>query len=252
MLHRARDQLLKGGGRSKRSHGPAGAAPGRSVRAARCRALPRGRRAVLARGDLLSPSRLGCPAPVPNPAELEPVQQLQSADSPRRAPSWAVPLRVTISVFTDLRRTEVRRLPDRDGHPVEQLARTGRARFELRHYSLGSESTTLAAAAGGPPATRGASGSTPTVRCCETSCRRRRGRRRVLRLAIHLPELDVEAGSTTGPRTRRLPWSKPTTRRGPRWRLSPTAPRWVRPGGTEDLGVEPSAAEITAAAQRLG
>jgi protein-disulfide isomerase len=55
---------------------------------------------------------------------------------------------VEISVFTDLQCTTCADYQVGTIDPlIEQLARTGRARFELRHYSLGSQATTLAAQA---------------------------------------------------------------------------------------------------------
>ncbi len=79
---------------------------------------------------------------------VNPVQQIFGGipqDGPELGEEDAT---VVISVFTDLRCPECAGYQLEVIDPlVEELARTGRARFELRHYSLGAEATTLAAAA---------------------------------------------------------------------------------------------------------
>jgi protein-disulfide isomerase len=78
--------------------------------------------------------------------DVGPVQQLFGGIAQEGARLGDPDAEVTISVFTDLRCAPCADYQIETIDPlVEELARTGEAQFALRHYSLGSESMTLAA-----------------------------------------------------------------------------------------------------------
>jgi protein-disulfide isomerase len=80
--------------------------------------------------------------------EIEPVQQLFGGIPQEGADLGPEGAEVTVSVFTDLRCPACGEYQVEEIDPlVEAYARTGEARFELRHLSLGREEVTLAAEA---------------------------------------------------------------------------------------------------------
>jgi protein-disulfide isomerase len=80
--------------------------------------------------------------------ETSAVQQLLGGIHQQGAELGDADAPVVITLFTDLRCTTCAEYQVQTIDPlIEELARTGDARFELRHYSLGSEPTTLAAEA---------------------------------------------------------------------------------------------------------
>jgi hypothetical protein len=78
--------------------------------------------------------------------EIGPVQQLFGGIAQEGALVGPDGAEVTVAVFTDLRCSSCGDYQIGEIDPlVEEYARTGRAKLELRHFSLGEEPTTLAA-----------------------------------------------------------------------------------------------------------
>jgi protein-disulfide isomerase len=119
------------------------------VRPAPGRWLPRIVLGIVAAGLLAAVISISVGEGGPQPeeiGEIGPVQQLFGGIAQEGAVVGPEDAEVTVTVFTDLRCPNCGDYQIEEVDPlVEEYARTGRAKLELRHFSLGEEPTTLAA-----------------------------------------------------------------------------------------------------------
>ena len=181
----------------------------------------------------------------PKPAEigeLGPVQQLYGGIAQEGAELGDPDAEVAISVFTDLRCTACADYQVETIDPlVEELARTGKARFILRHYSLGSEARTLAAAAAVAAGEQG-----HQWQYAELVLRNLEAagaevdEEFLIEIAESLPGLEMEQWDADRASEETDEACRPTRRRAPPWSCSRRAAVLVSgPGGTEELGTSP-------------
>lgn len=121
------------------------------MRSTRSRWVPRIVLGLVAAGLLAAVISISIGEGGPQPeeiGEIGPVQQLFGGIYQEGALIGPEDAEVTVTVFTDLRCPSCGDYQVEEIDPVvEEYARTGRAKLELRHLSLGEEPTTLAAAA---------------------------------------------------------------------------------------------------------
>ena len=163
---------------------------------------------------------------------------------------------VVVSVFTDLRCPECADYQVEVIDPlVEQLARTGRARFELRHYSLGAESTTLAAAASVAAGRQDRQWQYADLLLRNLE---RAGaevdEEFLIDVADSVPELEVELWDSARASEEVADAVAADAEEGAALELLSEGPSVLvsGPDGTRELGVEPSAPEILDAVEAFG
>jgi protein-disulfide isomerase len=195
----------------------------------------------------------GGPKPV-RIGDLGPVQQLYGGIAQEGAELGDPDAEVLISYFTDLRCTECADYQLATIDPlVEELARTGMARFELRHYSLGSESTTLAAAAAVAAGEQGRQWQYADLLLRNLDAAGAEvDDEFLIDVADSLPELDVDIWETDRASDEAAAVIDADDEEGTALRLQSDGPSVLvsGPAGTEALGTEPSAAEISAAVEQ--
>ncbi|MGZ8667029.1 MAG: DsbA family protein [Solirubrobacterales bacterium] len=196
----------------------------------------------------------GGPKPV-RIVDLGPVQQLFGGIVQEGAELGDPDADVTISLFTDLRCTECADYQIATVDPlVEELARTGRARFDLRHYSLGSESTTLAAAAAVAAGEQGRQWQYADLLLRNLDAAGAEVDDEFLvDVANSLPNLDVDIWERDRASDQVASVIEADDEEGTALKLQSDGPSVLvsGPGGTEVLGTEPSAAQISAAVERV-
>ena len=192
----------------------------------------------------------------PKPAEigeLGPVQQLYGGIAQEGAELGDPDAEVAISVFTDLRCTACADYQVETIDPlVEELARTGKARFILRHYSLGSEARTLAAAAAVAAGEQGRQWQYADLllRNLEVAGAEVDDEF-LIDIADSLPELEFEQWDADRASEETDEVLQTDEEEGAALELQSDGPSVLvsGPGGTEELGTEPSADEIRAAVE---
>jgi protein-disulfide isomerase len=180
--------------------------------------------------------------------DLGPVQQLYGGIPSEGAELGEPGAKFTVAVFTDLRCTDCAEYQIDTVDPlVEEFVRTGEARFELRHYSLGSESTTLAAAAAVAAGEQGRQWQYADLlfRNIEES----RGQvddEFLIDVADSLPELEVDIWEEDRASERVADLVEADGVEGAELELLRDGPSVVvnGPGGVRSLGVAPTADEI--------
>lgn len=159
---------------------------------------------------------------------------------------------VVISVFTDLRCTTCADYQVETVDPlIEKLARTGEARFELRHYSLGSEPKTLAAeaAVAAGEQDRQWQYADLLVRNLDVAGAEVDDEF-LVDIADSLAEFDADAWQQARGSDEVAAVLEADEKEGAELGLEAEGPSVLvtGPGGTKDLGAEPTGAEIEAAA----
>jgi protein-disulfide isomerase len=161
----------------------------------------------------------------------------------------------TISVYTDLRCGPCADYQIGTIDPlVEELARTGEAQFELRHYSLGAESKTLAAEAAAAAGEQGRQWQYADLLMRNLEAAGAEVDDEFLAdIANAVPELDADEWEADRSSDAVAETLATDEEEGASLELQAEGPSVLvtGPGGTEDLGVEPSAADIDAALERL-
>jgi protein-disulfide isomerase len=187
--------------------------------------------------------------------EVGPVQQLFGGIAQEGAVLGDPDADVRISVFTDLRCPPCADYQIGTIDPlVEELARPGDAQFELRHYSLGSESKTLAAEAAVAAGEQGRQWQFADLLMRNLDAAGAEVDDDFLAdVANALGELDADewrADRTSAAVAETLATDE---EEGAALELQADGPSVLvtGPGGTEDLGVEPSRQEIEAAVSAL-
>ena len=160
---------------------------------------------------------------------------------------------VAISVFNDLRCTACADYQVETIDPlVEELARTGKARFSLRHFSLGSEARTLAAAAAVAAGEQGRQWQYADLllRNLEVAGAEVDDEF-LIDIADSLPELEFEQWDADRASEETDEVLQTDEEEGAALELQSDGPSVLvsGPGGTEELGTEPSADEIRAAVE---
>lgn len=188
--------------------------------------------------------------------DLGPVQQLFGGIAQEGAEVGDPDAAVTVSVFTDLRCTECADYQIATIDPlIEELARTGMARFALRHYSLGSESTTLAAAAAVAAGEQGRQWQYADLLLRNLDAAGAEvDDEFLIEVADLVPELEVDAWERDRASDETASVIAADDEEGTALKLQSDGPSVLvaGPQGTEDLGTEPAAEEISAAVQRVG
>jgi len=159
---------------------------------------------------------------------------------------------VVISVFTDLRCTTCADYQVETVDPlIEKLARTDEARFELRHYSLGSEPKTLAAeaAVAAGEQDRQWQYADLLVRNLDVAGAEVDDEF-LVDVADSLAEFDTEAWQQARATDEVAAVLEVDEKEGAELGLEAEGPSLLvtGPGGTRDLGVEPTGTEVDAAA----
>lgn len=192
----------------------------------------------------------GGPKPV-KIGDLGPVQQLYGGIEQEGAELGDTDADVSISVFTDLRCTACADYQIDTIDPlVEELARTGEARFILRHYSLGSESKTLAAAAAVAAGEQGRQWQYADLLLRNLDVAGSEvDDEFLIDIADSLPELEFEQWDADRASDEVDEVLQTDEEEGAALELQSDGPSVLvsGPSGTEELGTEPSADEIRAA-----
>jgi protein-disulfide isomerase len=183
--------------------------------------------------------------------EVGPVQQLFGGIAQDGARLGDPDADTTISVYTDLRCAPCAEYQIDTIDPlVEELARTGQAQFELRHYSLGAESKTLAGEAAVAAGEQGRQWQYADLLMRNLDAAGSEVDDEFLAdIANAVPELDAddwEADRTSDAVAETLANDE---EEGASLELQADGPSVLvtGPGGTEDLGVEPTGAQIQSA-----
>lgn len=196
----------------------------------------------------------GGPKPV-RIGDLGPVQQLFGGIAQEGAELGDPDAEVAISVFTDLRCTECADYQIATVDPlIEELGRTGKARFVLRHYSLGSEAMTLAAAAAVAAGEQGRQWQYADLLLRNLNVAGAEvDDEFLIDVADSLPELDVDLWETDRASDEVASVLETDEEEGAALKLQSDGPsvEVSGPSGTEVLGTEPSAEEILAAVGRV-
>jgi protein-disulfide isomerase len=187
--------------------------------------------------------------------EVGPVQQLFGGIAQDGARLGDPDADMTISVYTDLRCGPCADYQIGTIDPlIEELARTGQAQFELRHYSLGAESKTLAAEAAVAAGEQGRQWQYADLVMRNLDAAGAEVDDEFLAdIANAVPELeadDWEADRSSDAVAETLANDE---EEGASLELQAEGPSVLvtGPGGTEDLGVEPTTADIEAAVEKV-
>lgn len=160
-----------------------------------------------------------------------------------------------ISVFTDLQCTACADYQVGTIDPlVEELARTDQARFELRHYSLGSQPTTLAAVAAVAAGEQDRQWQYADLLMRNLDVAGAQvDDEFLLDVADSLSEFDVEAWNEARSSDEVAAVLDTDEKEGAELGLQVDGPSVLvtGPGGTRALGVEPTATEVSAAVEAV-
>jgi protein-disulfide isomerase len=185
--------------------------------------------------------------------EVGPVQQLYGGIAQEGALLGDPDADTRISVYTDLRCAPCADYQIATIDPlVEELARTGQAQFELRHYSLGAESKTLAAEAAVAAGEQGRQWQYADLLMRNLDAAGAEVDEEFLAdIANAVPELDADEWQADRSLAAVAETLANDEEEGASLQLSGDGPSVLvtGPGGTEDLGVEPSRAEVEAAVE---
>ena len=187
--------------------------------------------------------------------EVGPVQQLFGGIAQDGARLGDPDADTTISVYTDLRCGPCADYQIGTVDPlVEELARTGQAQFELRHYSLGAEAKTLAAEAATAAGEQGRQWQYADLLMRNLDAAGAEVDDEFLAdIANAVPELEADDWQADRSSDAVAETLANDEEEGASLGLQAEGPSVLvtGPGGTEDLGVEPSAAQIEAAVDRV-
>jgi protein-disulfide isomerase len=183
--------------------------------------------------------------------EVGPVQQLFGGIAQDGARLGDPDADTTISVYTDLRCAPCADYQIDTIDPlVEELARTGQAQFELRHYSLGAESKTLAAEAAVAAGEQGRQWQYADLLMRNLDAAGSEVDDEFLAdIANAVPELDADDWEADRSSDAVAETLANDEEEGASLELQADGPSVLvtGPGGTEDLGVEPTGAQIQSA-----
>lgn len=186
--------------------------------------------------------------------QVGPVQQLFGGIAQDGARLGDPDADTTISVYTDLRCGPCADYQIATIDPlVEELARTGEAQFELRHYSLGAESKTLAAEAAAAAGAQGRQWQYADLLMRNLEAAGAEVDDEFLAdIANAVPELDADQWEADRSSDAVAETLATDEEEGASLELQAEGPSVLvtGPGGTEDLGVEPSTADIEDALER--
>ena len=187
--------------------------------------------------------------------ELSAVQQLLGGIHQEGAVLGDPDAPVEVSLFTDLRCTTCADYQVATIDPlIEELARTDRARFELRHYSLGSEPTTLAAEAAVAAGEQDRQWQYADLLARNLDVAGSQVDDEFLAdIADSLPELDVDTWEADRGSDEVAAVLDTDEKEGADLGLQVDGPSVLvtGPSGTKDLGVEPSGIQISAAVEAV-
>jgi protein-disulfide isomerase len=184
-----------------------------------------------------------------------PVQQLFGGIEQEGARLGDPEADTTISIYTDLRCAPCADYQVETVDPlVEELARTGQAQFALRHYSLGAESKTLAAEAAVAAGEQGRQWQYADLLMRNLDAAGAEVDDEFLSdIANVVPELDADEWQADRSSDAVAETLANDEEEGASLELGADGPSVLvtGPGGTEDLGIEPSQSQIQAAVESV-